>query len=111
LSSLDESDPVVERLCSITDHLPLQLSECSPLLREKAYPIHDLHSNMQIELKNRRKLYCNPSVEHLEALISRLDFESRKLISACIDRLSRLLKFKSVEKVPSPAKCSAKFVI
>jgi hypothetical protein len=110
LSSLDESHPVAERLCSITDHLPLQLSECSPSLHEKAFPIHDLHSNMQVELKNRRKLYCNPSVEHLEELIRRLDVESKKLISACIDRLSRLLKFKFLEKVTSHAHCSAKLV-
>jgi hypothetical protein len=32
LSSLDGSDPIVERLCSITDPLLLELSECSPSL-------------------------------------------------------------------------------
>jgi hypothetical protein len=109
LSFLNGSDPVVQRVCSITEPLLLQLSECSISLRAKAFPLHDLHSNMQIELKNRSKLYCNPIVEPLQSLMNHLNVESGKIILACTGRLSRELKFKSLEKVACSHICLRQF--
>ena len=99
LSCIDGNDPVAERACSITDPLVFNLSQCSPAFHSKAFPIHDLLTNMQIELKNRGILYCNPHVEHLRELSTHLLFESKQIISSFVEKMSRAFILNSLEKV------------
>lgn len=108
LSCIDAHDPVAELACSITDPSVLNLSKCSPSFHSKAFPIHDLMSNIQIELKNRCVLYCNPSLERLQELSTRLDFDSKRIILSFVENMSRVLRTISLEKVCFPPKALAK---